>query len=117
MRSLHERYDGTGHPDGLAAQEIPSAARILSAAQAFSDRLGYERRPRAGALEWLTTESGTRLDPFVADTLRELAIDLRLTEVELETRRAALTRAAEQRRNGTRPEGPALGIGRTSARP
>ena len=40
VRSLHERYDGTGHPDGLAAQEIPAAARILSAAQAFAERLG-----------------------------------------------------------------------------
>ena len=116
VRSLHERYDGSGHPDGLAGQEIPSAARILGAALAFTERLGSERRPRPEALEWLTGESGTRLDPFVADTLRELARELRLTELDLEARRAALAEQAARRRRGVRPYQPALDTGRASAR-
>ena len=41
----------------------------------------------------------------MADTLRELARDLRLTELELEARRPPCP-TAEQRRNGARPEGP-----------
>jgi diguanylate cyclase (GGDEF)-like protein len=112
VRSLHERYDGGGHPDGLAGQDIPVAARILGAVQAFCDRLGPERKPAPGALEWLTAQGGGRLDPFVADTLRELARELRLTELELEARRALLAERAAARRAGLRPEGPALGIGR-----
>ena len=112
VRSLHERYDGGGYPDGLAGQEIPAPARILSAAHAFCERLGTGRKPEPGALEWLTAEAGRRLDPFFADTLRELAEELRLTELELETRRALLAERAAERRGGLRPEGPALGIGR-----
>ena len=112
VRSLHERYDGGGHPDGLVGQEIPVPARILGAAQAFLGRIGSQRKPEPGALEWLTAEGGGRLDPFVADALRELAVALRLTEVELEQRRAILAERAAGRRGGLRPEGPALGIGR-----
>ncbi len=112
VRSMHERYDGGGPPDGLAGQEIPVPARILGAAQAFLRRLGSQRKPEPGALEWLTAEGGGRLDPFVADALRELAVALRLTEVELEQRRAILAERAAGRRGGLRPEGPALGIGR-----
>jgi response regulator RpfG family c-di-GMP phosphodiesterase len=112
VRSLHERYEGGGHPDGLAAQEIPLPARILTAAVAFTDRLGSERKPHPGALEWLTSEAGTQLDPFVADAVRQLARELRLTELELEARRALLAERAARRRRSLRPEGPALGIGR-----
>jgi len=32
VRSHHERFDGTGYPDGLAGEEIPLAGRILSVA-------------------------------------------------------------------------------------
>ena len=35
VRSHHERFDGSGYPDGLAGDEIPLAARIVGAADAF----------------------------------------------------------------------------------
>ena len=35
VRSHHERFDGTGYPDGLAGEQIPLAARIVAAADAF----------------------------------------------------------------------------------
>ena len=35
MRSSHERYDGTGYPDGLAGDEIPLAARIIAVCDSF----------------------------------------------------------------------------------
>ena len=35
VRSHHERFDGGGYPDGLAGEEIPLAARILSVADAL----------------------------------------------------------------------------------
>src|SRR5205823_8239066 len=35
LRHVHERYDGTGYPDGLAGERIPLASRVLHAAIAF----------------------------------------------------------------------------------
>ena len=35
IRNHHERWDGTGYPDGLAGEEIPFAARILCVADVF----------------------------------------------------------------------------------
>ncbi|MDQ6871519.1 MAG: HD domain-containing protein, partial [Gemmatimonadota bacterium] len=35
IRNHHERWDGTGYPDGLAGQEIPFAARILCVADVY----------------------------------------------------------------------------------
>ena len=46
VRSHHERFDGTGYPDGLAGDEIPIAARIVAAADAFVAMT--ENRPYEG---------------------------------------------------------------------
>jgi len=35
MKYHHEKWDGTGYPDGLAAEEIPMLARIISVADTF----------------------------------------------------------------------------------
>jgi hypothetical protein len=45
----HERWDGTGYPDGLAGTEIPLGARILFVADAF-DAMTSERPLRQGVL-------------------------------------------------------------------
>ena len=37
VRHHHERYDGTGYPDGLSGEQIPSGARILAVADAYSN--------------------------------------------------------------------------------
>jgi HD-GYP domain-containing protein (c-di-GMP phosphodiesterase class II) len=36
IRSCHERYDGTGYPDGLAGDQIPLVARIVACCDAFN---------------------------------------------------------------------------------
>ena len=36
VRASHERYDGGGYPDGLAGEDIPLAARIVSACDAYN---------------------------------------------------------------------------------
>lgn len=66
IRAHHERLDGTGYPDGLAGDEIPVAARILSVADVF-DALTSVRsyqRPRSTeqALEELWAVRGRQLD-------------------------------------------------------
>jgi HD-GYP domain-containing protein (c-di-GMP phosphodiesterase class II) len=73
VRSHHERFDGEGYPDGLAGEEIPIAARIVAAADAFvamSESRPYEG-PRAHreAVAELQESSGTQFDPVVVDAL------------------------------------------------
>jgi len=41
VRHHHERYDGTGYPQGLAGEEIPLGARILAVADAFEAMTSY----------------------------------------------------------------------------
>jgi putative nucleotidyltransferase with HDIG domain len=72
-RSHHERYDGSGYPDGLAGDEIPLAARILSVADALdamtSDR-PYRRALRLdAALEEIQAQAGTQFCPTVVSAL------------------------------------------------
>ncbi|HVS45275.1 MAG TPA: HD-GYP domain-containing protein [Verrucomicrobiae bacterium] len=73
VRAHHERYDGDGYPDRLAANEIPFEARVVAVADAFhamiSDR-PYRRAiaPRQ-ALEILRNGRGTQWDPQAVDAL------------------------------------------------
>jgi HD-GYP domain-containing protein (c-di-GMP phosphodiesterase class II) len=73
VRSCHERWDGAGYPDRLAAQEIPLVARIVCTCDAFSamtsDRPYRKARPVAEALAELHDCSGTQFDPAVVEAL------------------------------------------------
>lgn len=62
VRHHHERYNGSGTPDGLKEDEIPRLARILSVAEAFVEGLS-EGADRDGLLQKLRGEFGTRFDP------------------------------------------------------
>lgn len=59
IRAHHERFDGTGYPDGLAGQAIPWTARCLAVAVWFVEC----GRPSAQALEEVTAQAGKALDP------------------------------------------------------
>jgi len=65
----HERWDGNGYPDGLAAEAIPLLARIVMVVDAFEamtgDRPYRKGMPREEALERLRTNAGTQFDPSV----------------------------------------------------
>jgi HD-GYP domain-containing protein (c-di-GMP phosphodiesterase class II) len=69
VRSSHERYDGNGYPDGLAGDEIPIEARIVSVCDAFNamttDRPYRAAMSVAEALEELRREAGRQFDPNV----------------------------------------------------
>src|SRR5437016_5555290 len=73
VRSCHEDWDGTGYPDGLAADDIPLVARIVRACDAFSamttDRAYRKARPADEALARLRRCSGTDFDPVVVEAL------------------------------------------------
>ena len=69
----HERYDGTGYPDGLAGEKIPEAARIIAVADAYDAMTSYrsyhEVMPQEHVREELKRCSGTQFDPRFADLM------------------------------------------------
>jgi len=69
VRSHHERYDGTGYPDGLRGEEIPIEARVIAVVDAYdaitSERPYQRARETKRALEELRLGSGTHFDPRV----------------------------------------------------
>jgi len=71
IHSHHERYDGTGYPDGLAGDEIPYLARIVGLANLFDHLVvGHESQgPLAipEAREHIRREAGKGIDPTLAD--------------------------------------------------
>ena len=78
VRHHHERYDGKGYPDGLAGDDIPLAARIISVVDAF-DAMTCERpyrsaKTREEALAELRAESRGQFDPGLTDIFCELAV-------------------------------------------
>jgi putative nucleotidyltransferase with HDIG domain len=73
VRASHERWDGGGYPDGLAGEEIPLAARIVSACDAYdamtTDRSYRRALPVADAIAELERCSGSQFDPAVVAAL------------------------------------------------
>ena len=68
--SHHERYDGTGYPQGLSGEEIPIEARIISIADAFDAMTSFRRYRHNFTAEEAKAEirrcTGTQFDPVVA---------------------------------------------------
>ncbi len=75
VRHHHERWDGSGYPDGLRGEEIPLAARILSVADSFealtSDRAWRGRKSPEQACAVIEAWSGIQFDPAVVTVLRK----------------------------------------------
>jgi HD-GYP domain-containing protein (c-di-GMP phosphodiesterase class II) len=73
VRSCHERWDGNGYPDRLAQTEIPVAARIVCACDAFSamttDRPYRRARSTSEAVEELRANAGAQFDPSIVAAL------------------------------------------------
>ena len=70
VRSHHERWDGSGYPDGLAGEEIPLEARILGIADALdamtTTRLYREPISAKAAADEIERCAGTQFDPGIA---------------------------------------------------
>ena len=80
VRSHHERWDGTGYPDGLKHEEIPIGARILAAVDCL-DALASDRQYRNAlsldhAMEKVAAMSGTSFDPRVVEILKRRYVEL-----------------------------------------
>jgi putative two-component system response regulator len=75
-RSHHERWDGTGYPDGLAGESIPVAARITAVADVY-DALISERPYKSAwtahdAIAEIQRLRGSHFDPEVVDAFLQL---------------------------------------------
>lgn len=74
VRSHHERWDGTGYPDGLKGEEIPIGARILSAVDCLdalaTDRQYRKALPLDEAMRWVADQAGKAYDPKVVGLLK-----------------------------------------------
>jgi len=77
VRHHHERWDGSGYPDGLAGEAIPLGARILTVADAFSAMTTRRYRPalnsREAAAE-LRHCAGTQFDPDLVAIFLEVTL-------------------------------------------
>ncbi len=66
-RHHHERYDGTGYPDGLKGEDIPLEARVMSLADVYdalvSERVYKKPYSREEAKRIILEGSGTQFDP------------------------------------------------------
>jgi HD-GYP domain-containing protein (c-di-GMP phosphodiesterase class II) len=75
----HERYDGTGYPQGLHGEDIPLTARIFAVVNAL-DNMTHESPNQhahtlAEALEALKTDSGKQFDPRVVEAALSIPED------------------------------------------
>jgi HD-GYP domain-containing protein (c-di-GMP phosphodiesterase class II) len=72
----HERFDGTGYPEGLAGERIPLPSRILAVVDAFEAMTGarpYREGPSVErAIEVVREEAGRQFDPKVVASLEKL---------------------------------------------
>jgi HD-GYP domain-containing protein (c-di-GMP phosphodiesterase class II) len=77
LRAQHEHWDGSGAPDGLTAEAIPRAARILAVADCFDEKQHPEtpQTPLADeqALAWLKSRVGADLDPDCVEAFEKIA--------------------------------------------
>ena len=84
VRHHHERFDGSGYPDGLSGEDIPLAARIVTVADVFdavtSNRPYRTALPVEAARQEIVRGRGTHFDPQAADAFLAIPVE-RLMEI------------------------------------
>ncbi len=79
-RSHHERWDGNGYPDGLAGEDIPLPARIMTVADIYdalrSRRIYKPAFSHADSCEIILNSRGSQLDPLLVDIFYEIQAEL-----------------------------------------
>lgn len=80
VRAHHEKWDGSGYPNGLRGEQIPIGARILAAVDCLdalaSDRQYRRALPLDEAMDVVQKESGKAFDPRVVEILTRRAVEL-----------------------------------------
>ena len=115
VRSHHERWDGTGYPEGLSGEEIPIGARILAAVDCL-DALASHRQyrpalPLVEAMAKVKEKAGTWFDPQVVEILESRYVELeRMAQMSEDT---AATRGLSKKAAWSAVWRPATGFERT----
>ena len=106
IRSHHERWDGTGYPDGLRGENIPLGARILAVVDTFdaamSDRPYRRSVSQEAALQILEREAGRGLDPTLVTHFMEIVPRLSPTDQDYAARKTGRADAAAEERHEDR---------------
>ncbi len=95
VRSHHEKWNGSGYPDGLKTEEIPIGARILAAVDCLdalaSDRQYRRALPLDEAMQKVSSESGISFDPQVVDVLQRRYVELESMAQAQQVEKASLS--------------------------
>src|SRR6185503_14168886 len=90
VKHHHERYDGTGYPNGLKGEEIPFGARILTVVDCYealtTNRPHRSRYTRQQALDLMRSEKGRTFDPVVLEVFFSIVDSLEDSLPELSPR-------------------------------
>jgi HD-GYP domain-containing protein (c-di-GMP phosphodiesterase class II) len=80
IRHHHERFDGSGYPDGLRGEEIPITARIIAVADIFdaltSSRAYRQALPPSEVRAYIRAAAGRQLDPRIVEAFDSVFPDL-----------------------------------------
>lgn len=82
-KSHHEKWDGSGYPDGLRGEEIPLSGRIMSIADVYdaliSERCYKKSFSHEKAVEIIHSERGKHFDPIITDAFMTIHKQLKET--------------------------------------
>ena len=112
VRSHHERWDGGGYPDGLAGEQIPLEARIITCCDTWNamrtDRPYRKALSHDVAVAELVANAGGQFDPYVVETFLKLVAPAERGRSRGGQRRRGRARAgATDRRPGRELRAPA----------
>ena len=86
--SHHEKWDGSGYPEGLKGEQIPLAARVFALVDVWdalrSDRPYREAWSEERALDYIREQAGKHFDPQVVEVFLELVMGQRANELTRE---------------------------------
>ncbi|MBI4898744.1 MAG: HD domain-containing protein [Actinobacteria bacterium] len=107
----HEKWNGSGYPNGLAGEEIPVEGRIAAIADVFdaltSDRVYRPAMPLDTAFEILTEGHGTHFDPTILDVFFASIDEVIAIRSSTETAPEPIRDGSPKRRRRTRSAGEA----------
>jgi diguanylate cyclase (GGDEF)-like protein/putative nucleotidyltransferase with HDIG domain len=82
VRSHHERWDGTGYPDGLKGEQIPMGARVLAAVDCLDAMSSHRQHQNAvsldAAMEKVASMSGSAFEPRIVELLKRRYLELEM---------------------------------------